>query len=412
MVVGTATIVMVVGLSALTAQRITRRAAIGSEDFAKAHIYAQSAIDLGLLTCNTDKTWRNVKPSGTWFVDVPFGRGTIRLEAVDPVDGNLSTGSDDPVVFTGYGTIADAEYRLSVQARPYGPRGLDVLAFAVHGHRRLQVNLLSSVTADAPLSTNDDVSNQGTITADVEASQGVINLGVITGTIDGYVAAKDMPDPALIDWYASRATVISTAQLNQKSGDYYMEKELLSPTVNPFGGGTNADGLYLIDCGGAGLIVSDTRIVGTLVVRNAGSNSGTEKGLLWEPARTDYPAMLIEGDFNFAHDATLSESSIGLNVNPSGLAAGGVSNATATDVFPSTVKGLCYLTDDLGFAKSCTFQGAIVVGDLVTVGSVLLQYPTVTVTHDDNLINNPPPGFEKPWRPMVPVAGSWARSVN
>ena len=112
------TIVSVIGLSALSATRSQQRASQGEADFVEAKFYAQSAIDMGLFDMSADSGWRDNYPSGNWWVNQPIGAGKYTLNAIDPIDGSLSSGSsNDPVLMTGTGNKGRSTYLLQVTAQ-------------------------------------------------------------------------------------------------------------------------------------------------------------------------------------------------------------------------------------------------------------------------------------------------------
>jgi hypothetical protein len=80
----------------------------------------------------------------------------------------------------------------------------------------------------------------------------------------------------------------SVRQINRS----FLYRRVLNPNSNPFGS-PNADGIYVIDCGNASLVIERCRIQGTLVILNPGPNSAIEGPINWEPARAGYPSLLV-----------------------------------------------------------------------------------------------------------------------
>ncbi len=110
---GTAMLVMIIGLSALMAVRIERRGAEGSNDLAAARFYAQSAIEHGFAMINQDADWRTNLGSGFWVTNQEIHAGTYSLEATFIDDGDGKPENDD-VVLTGRGVHGPASHRTQV----------------------------------------------------------------------------------------------------------------------------------------------------------------------------------------------------------------------------------------------------------------------------------------------------------
>lgn len=166
---------------------------------------------------------------------------------------------------------------------------------------------------------------------------------------------------------------------------------LLSPTVNPFNGVLNAEGVYRIDCGGNTLEITDARIVGTLLLENPGPKTKIAGSVCWSSAAVDTPALLVNGDLHVElGSATLREAKAGLNLNPSGTPfryPDGESDNDLTDSYPSEIHGLIYVSGDLRFTGNNTINGPILAGGAVEIGE------TLTITIDPALAKSPPPGF-------------------
>ena len=111
--IGTAMVVMIIGLSALMAVRIQRRGAEGSNDLATARFYAQSAIEYGFTVFNQDADWRTNLGSGFWLTDLVIYGGTFSLEATFVDDGDGKPANDD-VVLTGTGVNGPATHKMQV----------------------------------------------------------------------------------------------------------------------------------------------------------------------------------------------------------------------------------------------------------------------------------------------------------
>lgn len=192
---------------------------------------------------------------------------------------------------------------------------------------------------------------------------------------------------------------------------YVIDRKLLSPTVNPFGGTVNSQGIYVINCNSKDVIIADSRIVGTLVLTSPGSNSVIEGSISWEPAIVNYPALLVDDSIaiNF-NSVGLSEATMLVNLNPSGTPfpfLGGTSNNVSTDSYPSKINGIVYCANDLTFNGAPTISGVVVAADKIRVNATSLNLQYI-----NSYLTNIPPGFDLGLTTLKPIPGTWKRSVN
>ena len=213
-----------------------------------------------------------------------------------------------------------------------------------------------------------------------------------------------MPDSTVFDYYVANGTAISYSDLPGGSIN-----ELLSPASNPYGlGETNAEGIYVIDCLGQVILVGNCRIVGTLVLLNAGagSNIGNWGKLNWAPAVGNYPVLLVQcSDIYFSSgEGTLNESQVG-NMNPSGTPYQGGTDSDATDEYPAIIKGLVYVTGGIRPESAGKLVGVMIAGaDIAPFSATILNYQST-------FLDNPPPGFEAS-ATMKISPGSWQKNVD
>ncbi len=170
---------------------------------------------------------------------------------------------------------------------------------------------------------------------------------------------------------------------------------LLSPASNPFGGGTNPRGIYVIGCANAKLVVENLRIVGTLVVLNPGKDTAFGDGgaLNWRPAVAGFPILMVrEKDVTIdPGGGGLSEFWCNANFNPPGSPYDGFGeDADQADTYPSRLDGLIYGGHKLKFAGPATVNGAVVAAENVEITAGL------TVRQDIGYYRSPPPGFSGP----------------
>ena len=124
-----ATVVMIIGLSALTSVRIQRQSAAGANGTIAARFHAQSAIELGLAIINLDPAWRNNWGSGVWITDNLTSTRLMSLEAsiLDNEDGDGNS-DNDAVVLIGTGVDGHAQHKIKVTLAAVSDRGGMVIA--------------------------------------------------------------------------------------------------------------------------------------------------------------------------------------------------------------------------------------------------------------------------------------------
>ncbi len=115
LVLGSAMVVMVIGLAALASVGIERRTSQSSAEFTRARMYARSAIEMGYYWMRKDPNWRTTLRRPTvWATDIPIGDGTFSLEVNDPDDGDIGQAPNNFVVMTGTGVCNTAKYIVEV----------------------------------------------------------------------------------------------------------------------------------------------------------------------------------------------------------------------------------------------------------------------------------------------------------
>jgi hypothetical protein len=182
---------------------------------------------------------------------------------------------------------------------------------------------------------------------------------------------------------------------------------LISPTANPFTGGTNANGIYVVNCAGGAMQIDTCRIVGTLVLLNAGSVTIMNQ-VNWEPAVKGLPCLLVQGPIAWnTTNAALSETTALVNFNPSttpypylGGQAGGTFNSNTTDTFPCQINGLVYCTGNLSTSNNpIQNKGVLVAGGTWSPGG------TINLNYDPAFFASPPWGFGA--TVMLAKTGTW-----
>ena len=116
-------LIAVIGVSALMAARIQLRTAGGTNDSTAARLYAQSAIELGLLMIRDNPQWWITLGTGTWLADTAIGDGTFSLEVILAPAGDEQDDGADPALLIGTGTRGQAQHRTEVTVAPISAKG-------------------------------------------------------------------------------------------------------------------------------------------------------------------------------------------------------------------------------------------------------------------------------------------------
>jgi Tfp pilus assembly protein PilX len=115
-VLGSAMVVMVIGLGALAGVGIERRTSQSASEFNRARLHARNAIEMGFYWINEDPNWRSARSaSSAWATAKPVADGAFDLTVTDPDDGDIQLGTNATVLMTATGYCQQAKYTLQVQ---------------------------------------------------------------------------------------------------------------------------------------------------------------------------------------------------------------------------------------------------------------------------------------------------------
>lgn len=408
LVLGTAMVITIIGISALSTMRLRLRATKNSMDFLQTRLYAQSAIDMGLFYIENTPEWRTLRTSGLWVDRVPIGNGFYSVMGIDPNDNDLSNSAIDPVILTGIGFQGDARYKLQVTLLPE-IEPLSSLEVALHSHVSLKFNGCT-LQSDQIISTNGTITSAtSTINSDVEAV-GVINGATYNGKITTPIPPRTLPGSTVFDYYLANGTVIPLALIGKKAGVYNIKNVVISPNSNPYDNlATNPKGIYIIECAGQNVTLQHIRVVGTIVLLNPGPQSHITQAVNWEPAIENLPALLVLGNFVIDLDVAgtdLLESGAVGNLNPPGTPYDGVEDSDKSDAYPSLITGLIYVSGDLSTDARIPVDGVVVIGGSLNTAAGA----NIELNYDSIYENSPPPGFsyianmiiaERSWKQVV-----------
>ncbi len=399
----TTTLVAIIGLAAASVAHREMRIVSQTTDLLEAQALARSAVEQALLKIENDANWRTTYIHG---VEAPslgedVGTGTIAFKLLDS-DGNLADDESDSVEVVGIGRVGDTVAAESVRLYPTGA-GLTCLgaSFTCNGNITLQYGADITTSQCVASNGNIDASSSGSsIVGSVEAAGTV--LGAISGVITSGATPKQLPGSDTFEYYRDNGTWIDFASLS--SGK--IENVVLSPSNNPFGTQTNAEGIYVIDCGGQNVVIRNCRILGTLLLLNPGSTSYVGYSVRWDAVVPNYPALLVDGNFYIVHGKSdLSESSQGVNFNPVGTPYGGSEDSDTTDTYPSGIRGLVFINGEFGNTLS---GGNPIDGVLISQTSKIQS--ACELTYRSTFNDYPPPGFAS-GNPMRISPGSWKRAT-
>lgn len=388
-------LISILGLGALYAARIQVRSCRLIADNAQARACATSAIELGLLYIETESDWRSWT-NGTWVDSQSLGSGTFTLQGTDPADSDLADSAYDAVVLTGIGTKGVTRHKVQVTVAPI-VKTVEALTSAIQASGTVQVTGTLTVSG-APVCTNGQLDNDYIITGDAEA-QSIATTGTITGTPTVPGEVKTLPDDALISQYAALGTTVTYSATR--------EKFVLAPGYSTFGT-TNADGVYVIDTGGANLTIQKCRLWGTLVIL-AGSGTVTiANPVFFQNYRSDYPVLLVSGNLvikNTSASSYCTESTCATNLNPVGAPYNSITDTDKADSYSNRIYGLVHVVGTLSLQQTAAVTGAVICNGTVTVTG------TNTVTYISSLYTSPPNGYTY-LAGMEIAPGSWQELID
>lgn len=398
-------LVSVIGLTSLTLVRVQWRTEQTAMNAGRTRQYARSVIETAVAYSLADPNWRANYATLVSYMPMAIDQGYCSV-AITELDGTALQGNaDTDVLLTGTGRIGaasspEAVSRWSVQAL-HPP--LDLLRTALHSASWVYNYYANLEVADGPISSATTLVNTGTLQGSVEAAS-VNNWGYISGSVTTGAPAKTMPASNTWDYYRNQTSLVV---LPASTIGSTMEWVVLSPDSNPWASGSkSSDGLYYIRPSGD-LRIRNCRIVGTLLVElTSGSELELQEGLLWEPARVDYPSLLVKGDCVFSINSSLSESSR-TNFNPSGTPYQGGSDSDKTDSYSSLLKGVFHT---IGSGSSLTIEDNTSVKGVVIAESSVTIRDNVRLAADPDLCLTPPIKYRMPHLQLI--AGTWQPIVS
>lgn len=403
-VLGASVCVALIGLAAMAQVRAQRAGVSAAVDAAQARQAAESGVELAAQWVASESNWRSTRTSGPWKSGLGIGGALCSVEGTDPIDGNFQNRPYDPLVLRATATRGSATQIVQATMTAVGTP-LNCLSLALHSAGEIQVASGANVTVQgARASTAGTYTSSGTLTGSVQCL-----LSLFPGTVTGGVTIltsilTQMPSSGVPAMYAGLGAAISVPGNT-------MDRAVLGPGVNPYGA-TNSDGLYILTTS-QNVTIRNCRISGTLVVICPGKTVTIDGPVLLSPSRSDYPALIVDGDLvlKFSASAGLSEPSLGVNFNPAGAPFSGASNATTTDVYPAEIRGLVHAKGTITMDGSPLVRGVVICEAAPVLAPAVTLKGTPQVIYDPALYTTPPMGYTSSVQ-MRLESGSWAKVVN
>jgi hypothetical protein len=382
-VLSTTLFVTTIALLGVEAQRATARSVELLISSAKARALAQSGFEIALQDLNT-RDWRTSMSSGDTVLSLDDGAGNQCLVTIsDPADGNLGDDPSEEVQLDIKAGSGDAVQSFSTR-----------LTQSVRADAALSYSLFTAGTtyfSEATFSANRAIYSLGTVIAEASSiiapvdSAGSITGRNYSGTTRPNLAKEKPTDAGVIALWEKRATPININDIPSN----LIRNVAIGPGVNPYGTHmVNPNGIYVIDCRGNALTVSNCRIFATLIIKNCPTLIFTGSVSIQAPSETQ-PTLLIDGSVEISTSNTnLSELTSLTNFNPVGAPDNGVSDIDILDTYPSRITGLLYIRDSLELAGTSRLVGVTIVGGDTEI------YSNIGLQYNPAFASNPPEGFK------------------
>ncbi|GAB5405621.1 MAG: hypothetical protein Aurels2KO_38520 [Aureliella sp.] len=403
-VLGASLIVAMLSLSVIHGVRINLRRATSKPARVKASMIADAAIEHALATINADSEWRTNYLAGISYPGAPgmLSGGSFTWKLIDS-DGNLADNSADSVVVQATATLGNVRHVTEVTLQPTEV-GITAMESAMHCADNIYLGLTADISTNSFVSSDANIAALvGSINGSAEAS-GAIS-GFIAGSQTSGVPTRQMPDSTVFEYYIKMGTRIDLSLLAHND-HFDLEEMVLSPNNNPWGP-TNPEGIYIIDCANQEIRVRELRVFGTLVLLNPGPGSRIEKEVLFEPAISNFPSLLVDGSIEIKFDSNERLEEVDANLNPPGTPYEGNENFDHKDNYPSVIRGLVYVSGNLNFvadAKDSDFEGVVICGSIAANSDCSFDYQSWYMQY-------PPPGFGAGSQMQV-IPGSWRRAES
>jgi len=378
LVLVTAMILTVIGISSVAVSRVENRRAAMARNASEARLLAMTAIEHARVTIESTPLWTTLYVGKDLPLTTSYGGGTFEWRITDRGDGSYT--------IRGTGRKGGATRILSATYGASG--GLAVLGKAAYAAGAVVTGSTTNFVGGA-IACGDTHTNNGAINGNVEAVK-FVNAGTVSGMITPG-SVLPLPSSSVVGYYTSMATpILYTATLGSIS------TKLISANSNPYGL-PNSNGVYSITVPASStLTITKSRLVATLVVTlGPGATLRLQQANLWEKPAGNFPVLIVNAlgagtiDMN-GFTQQLSEPGTLVNFNPLGTPYEGVWDLDILDLYPTEVRGLVHV---LG-ANSVTSSGSnfYLKGVLVTEGK-FNPGSNSTYARDASIASSPPNGY-------------------
>jgi Tfp pilus assembly protein PilX len=398
-VLATMSVGMLVVSAGLLAARVHAGRAAALADADRATRLAEAGLGAALKKIETTTAWRSGATDP--FESIPFGDDKVKVRLTDPADANVTDDATETIEIQSVATVGGARRIVSVRATPV-VQAEAAMSYAILAQGAISFTGTSTFWAELPIHSNASVS---TALSTVEAT--VTAVGTVTGT--GYTPAGSggataVTMPLMASVIAEYEAIGSSGPLGG-SGPQTYSNLLISPANAPGTLSTNASGVYVMDCGGKRLTLSNCRINGTLVLKNATAGVRVTSNVTWDPAVAGYPALIVDGVLTITVDGSdLSEANQNVNYNPIGAAYEGSADSDKTDVYACEIRGLVYASGNVTMSGAVSLAGPLIVGGTLTTNGETAVLRGVVPSSG-------PPGFRKTSTLLVDRS-TWTRVVE
>ncbi len=410
-VLGTAMVVAVLGMSALIAQRISLRTNNNRADLAAAKLLVRSGLESAIDYISDDSDWRsnilsgNVVPcySGDTSGTCTVNPGTFKVTAVDPLDDDISDSPDDSIVLTATGTIGNARQLAKVSmVTNYQPLSCLDAVFASGGSLTFRSAHFAGdqvVASNDAISANADGGSDSTVNADVEAVNTISGRYYYGSTTSG-VSSREMPDSSTaFTYYVENSKTLTLSDLDFDGTWYRLDNAVLGDPD-----GNAEDFIFALDCQNNNVALFNTVVHGTIVLQNA-AWVHLDRSVHLDALADNYPAILIDGDTWLDlvwSNVDTGQLGSGLKWQGKGKGQGSLNIKSEYQV---GIHGLVYITGYLYCMETTTLEGVMLVA-----GQAMLSGQQ-NFTYSSAYYDDPPPGFRNIVG-MKMVAGSWRQVVE
>ena len=373
--------------------------------------FVESEIQRQAVLMRTSAQWRNVVTNNVFSDWSPFtvngvdvtGTSQSRVRFYDP-DGDLADDLADPVQLTVHARVGRSEAALTVQLES-DPKPLPLLHYSLTASDDIELEGGGALSCERPVQVADDCK---TNTTGILTTPQLDCSGSVQITLRGDLSpsAVVMPSHDVVAQYVAVGTEIPYSAIPLSGGDLLIEDRLLSPTENPFGT-ADPSGIYWIDAQGSDVIISHCRFDATLAIRDA-AQIEIGGGITWNYPTIPDVILATDSPIRIQNvEPRLDESARSINFNPpSSPYRASLSNTTATDIYPTELRGVIFTTHDfrldpLVSAATLPIIGAVIGRDIRIEGSMAIR-------HLDELLTNPPPALSNKI-PMRFVRGTFRR---